>query len=377
MMALDLKLIKYIACIIIASLVLSSAHNTAHAADSKPEDTAYYSKYKFIKSDNYLNIGVQPFYLPGGVITAVMSRDLILQRKLKELGITIVFYVFLTGRDVNKFFLSDDLQAGVAGDMPVITVASKKDVIIPAIMHQSFSSIVARRYMLTENLNGKRIGYIPGSTGNYFLLRTLSDEGIKEKDVKLVPLDHTEMAAALHSKTIAAFSDTEPTVSLALITYPDTVVIHRSLTTGYLFLSKEYFIRHPEAVRQIVAAQIRAIKWIKSGRGNLSLATAWVQADVYSLSGDKLKITPEQIADIMIKHLSWQSDVPVIPEKSLNKDGQIASIVGFMKNQGKIDSAVTTEKIIGSFDRKLIYEVIDTPDKYSLNEFHYDVKAVQ
>ncbi|WP_420265580.1 ABC transporter substrate-binding protein [Candidatus Magnetominusculus dajiuhuensis] len=374
-----IALVKYAACVAIAALILSLGLNAANAAEGglKPEDTPYYSRYNFIKSDNYLNIGVQPLLLPSGIITKVMSRDLILRQRLQEMGIKMVFYSFLGGNDVSKFFLSDDIQAGVAGDMPTITAASKKDVFIPAIMQQSFVSIVARRPEFIEELKGKRIGYIPGSTGHYSLMMILSYSGLTEKDVTLVPLGHAEMASALSDKKIFAFSVTEPTVSLTLQNYPDSVVIHKVMTVGYCYFSREFYTKHPQAVRQIVAAEIRAAKWIKGGRENLFLAATWLQADIKAITGDKYKITPEQIADVTIKDMMWLAEVPVVSEKSLKKDGQIASIVEFMRSYGKIDSTVSAEKIIGSFDRKLIYDILNEPVKYSLNEFKYDVKAAQ
>ncbi|MEO5360399.1 MAG: NrtA/SsuA/CpmA family ABC transporter substrate-binding protein [Nitrospirota bacterium] len=370
-----LKLFKIIICIAAISALISPMPGTAHAA--KPEDNPYYSKYKFEKSDSYMNIGFQPLYLPSGLIATVMSRDLTLKRKLGEMGLTVIFYRFLNGQDSNKFFLSDDLQAGIIGDMPAITAAAKKDVIIPSIMQQSFTAIVSRRYEFIDRLKGKRIGYVPGSTAHYALLKTLTKSGMTEKDVTLVPLENIEMADALINKKISAFSVWEPTVSLTLMNYPQSVAIHKTLTFGYISFSKEFYIKRPEVVREVVAAQIRATKWIKSGRGNLFLAATWTQANIKSLVGDKFKITPEQIAEISIKDMMWQSEVPVIPEKSLKKDGQITSIIEFLKGQGQIDSTVDAEKIIRSFDKNIVYDVINMPGKYNLDEFNYDTKANQ
>ncbi len=381
MRLMDLRFIKYIMCITVAALILSSPVNSvAYAAEKAPkspgpEETPYYSKYKFVKSDNYLNVGVQPLYLPSGMITTVMSRDLILQRRLENMGITIVFYSFLKGMDVNKFFLGDDLQSGVVGDMPAVTAASKKDVFIPAIMQRSFTSIVARRNMFINKLRGRRIGNATDSTAHYTLLKTLSYEGITEKDVKLVPMEITEMPGALSKKDIFAFSAWEPIVGLTQQNYPESVVIHRTLTFGYLYFSKEFYLKHPEAVRQVVAAEIRAVRWIKATRENLVLAGGWTHESIRLLMGDKLKISPEQISDIVVKDMMWQSDAPVIPEKNLIKNGTIASTLEFLKSQGKIDSSVSIEKVIGSFDRALVYDVLSMPDKYGLNDFNYDLKA--
>ncbi|MBF0567391.1 MAG: NrtA/SsuA/CpmA family ABC transporter substrate-binding protein [Nitrospirae bacterium] len=378
MKILDFKLIIYITCLTVAALIIALPLNIAYAAGEpnapKPYDKPYYSEYKFVKSGNYLNIGVQPYFLPSGAITTVISRDLILRRKLQEIGITIVFYPFFNGRDINKFFLSDDLQAGVVGSMPTIIAASKKDIFIPAIMQQSFTSIVARRHMPIERLKGKRIGYAPGSVGHYTLLKALSYSGMTEKDVTLVPLDQPKMKDALMNNKIFAFAAADSTVSFTMRNYLDSVVIFRTMTSGYIYFSKEFYIKHPEAVRHVIAAEIRAIKWLKANKENISLAATWAQAKIKSIEGENFDITPDQIEAILTSDKLWQSDVPVIPQTSLNRDGSIASVLEFLKSHGLIDSSVSTEKIIGIFDMQLVYDILDMPDKYSLNKFHYDVK---
>lgn len=376
MKGLGLKFITYIACVIVIVHILPLEINAANS-QPKPDDSPYYTKYNFVRSDSYMNIGFQPLYLPSGLIATVMSRDLVLKRKLGQMGITIVFYQFLRGADNNKFFLSGDLQGGIVGDMPAITAAAKKDVIIPAITQLSFTSIIAKRYEMIEELRGRRIGYVPGSAAHYTLLKTLSNAGITEKDVTLVPLDTTQMEDALRNKKIFAFSAWEPTSSLTLMSYPESVAVHRTLTFGYVSFSKEFYSNHPEAVREIIAAEIRAIKWIKRGRDNLFLAATWTRTAIRSLVGDNFKITPEQIADISAKDMAWQTEFPVIPENNLKKDGQIALIVEFLKSHGKIDSNVSADKILGSFDRQIVYEVINMSDKYGLDEFNYDERAVK
>lgn len=56
-----------------------------------------YSHYKFNNSDNILNIGVQPLYLPTGIILEAIKRDRILLQNLHDLGMDIQFFSFLKG----------------------------------------------------------------------------------------------------------------------------------------------------------------------------------------------------------------------------------------------------------------------------------------
>ena len=62
-----------------------------------------YSKYHFDRSGRIINFGVQPLYLPTGLISEAMKRDRVLQKALKDLGVEIRYYPFLKGDDVNFF----------------------------------------------------------------------------------------------------------------------------------------------------------------------------------------------------------------------------------------------------------------------------------
>ena len=62
-----------------------------------------YSKYKFDNTDRVINIGVQPLYLPTGLITESMKRDHILSENLLTNGLKVRYYPFLKGSDGNYF----------------------------------------------------------------------------------------------------------------------------------------------------------------------------------------------------------------------------------------------------------------------------------
>ncbi|MBF0345771.1 MAG: NrtA/SsuA/CpmA family ABC transporter substrate-binding protein [Nitrospirae bacterium] len=373
-----LKFVYLIIAVVVVSCILfflADRSNSVAAAETASESVVKtpYALYKLVKSDNYLNIGVQPLYLPAGLITSVMSRDMILHHRLEELGIKIVFYQFLKGSDVNSFLKNDSLQAGVAGDMPTISAAALKDIFIPALIQHGFTSVVSRRYLFIKELRGRRIGYAPGSNAHYALLKTLSNEGLTEKDVTLIPMDVTDMPKALLSKKIFAFSAWEPTVGLTEKNYPDTVVIHRFMSYGYIYFLKEFYQKHPEAVKHVLAAEIRAIRWLKKSSQNLLQASTWTFQASQQLSNNKLTITADQIADIAMGDMIWQNELPVIPKNSLKSNGPLYDEFNFLVKYSNIQSNVKWEKIQGSFDTKLLYELLEMRNYYELDEFDYDL----
>ncbi len=117
---------------------------------------------------------------------------------------------------------------------------------------------------LRLTFRGRRIGYAFGSNAHYALLNTLTSAGLDESMLTLVPMEVTEMPKALHEGKIDAFAAWEPTPFITVKQYPETVIIHKSLSSGYMYFKREFFDKHPEIVRLFLAAEIRAINWMNT-----------------------------------------------------------------------------------------------------------------
>lgn len=330
-----------------------------------------YSNYKFSKEKNVINIGVQPIYLPTGFISEAMKRDTILQKALLEPGVEVRYYAFLKGDDVNFFIRRGDLDAGISGDMPVITAAATMDVIIPVLIQQGFTSIIANRPMLISELRGRNIGYAFGSNAHYALLRSLASEGLNETNVNLVPMEVTQMPEALHAGKVDAFSAWEPTAAITLIKYPESVAIHRYLSSGYMYFTKIILEDHPEAVRQIVASEIRAIQWVQDDTQNLLQASEWAIQAGESLTGQNVELSVEKNASLAKRDILGLSSAPIIPRCDLETNGLLYMEFEFLKTMGKIPASSNWEGVRNSFDWRIINIVLSDSKKYSLNEFNY------
>jgi len=332
-----------------------------------------YSKYQFNNTENTINIGIQPLWTPTGFITETLKRDNVLLNALSELGKKIQFFSFLKGDDVNFFLTRKDIDAGIGGDMPAIRAASTLDLIIPALIQQGFCSIVANRHMQLRELRYEPIGFAFGSNAHYALLNALKYEGIASNQTKLVPMDVTEMPSALHSGEITAFSAWEPTPSISKNKHSNNVIIHRSQSSGYLYFLKSFSDKNPEAVRQIVAAEIRSIKWMQSDIKNLFKASQWALSASKILSGKPILLTVEQNANLAQKDIIGLLSEPIIPRKYLKHKGPLHKEYDFLKSLGKISASISWKKVRGSFDRKIIKEIMDNKKKYKINQFKYKV----
>ncbi len=257
--------------ILIIIVIMKSGSKKAISIVAKSDLLTHpiYSKYQFNNTDKIINIGTQPLYLPSGLISETMKRDRILRKALLNLGLELKYFPFLKGDDVNFFLKHKALDGGIGGDMPAITAAATMDVVIPVLIQQGFISILARRPMLLAELRGRPIGYAFGSNAHYALLKALSSENLTESEVDLIPMDTPEMADALSSKKVDAFSAWEPTPAIALKKHPDFVVIHRVLTTGYLYYLRPFYEKNQEALLHIIAAVFRSLRWMRNERENL------------------------------------------------------------------------------------------------------------
>jgi len=335
-------------------------------------DHPIYKKYKFDESNKLIYIGVQPLYLPAGVITEAMKRDKVLSGEISSLDMTIHYYPFLKGNDVNSFMQRGKLDAGVGGDMPALRLASAFKIIIPVMIQHGPVSIVTREPVLIKNLKGSRVGYAFGSNAHFALLDVLSSANLTEADLDLIPLEITRMPKALYNKEIDAFCAWEPTPETALQKY-SYFADHKKMSSGYLYFTKHFAKKHPEVTYRIVAAQIRAIRWLKFDRKNLLLAVRWAMDAGASLSGEKTILSIEQYAALAERDILGRHSVSSyhIPKESLADSGTLYKEFIFLKNINRIPLDNEWKSVHDSFDTEILTEIIQNPGKYRLKEFDY------
>lgn len=332
-----------------------------------------YSNYEFNRNDSVINIGIQPMYLPTGIILEVIKRDNILNKALSASGKQLKYYSFLKGADINFFLQQKSLDGGVGGDMPALSVSSSFDVVIPVIIQKGNAAIVSAKPMLTNELKRKRIAYPYGSISHYFILELMQSAGIAENMVRLIPMDVSSMSKALHNNEIDLFSAWEPNVSSALKQYPGFFITYQKITTGYLYFSKTFVQKNPKIVNHILAAVIRSISWMKSDRENLLLACEWNIMEMEKLTGEKSILNAAEIANLALKDiLGYRSKYSIVINaddirinSSLHKEYEfIAALNEEMKSN-------SWEQIMKSFDYNLINEILGHPKDFQLNEYDY------
>jgi ABC-type nitrate/sulfonate/bicarbonate transport system substrate-binding protein len=362
-----------------SSVFLAVMFSTATVSAVQPQGAAAsdllnhprYSKYEFERREGVVNLGTRPLHIPAGLISEAIKRDVILREQLSELGIEIRFYAFLKGDDVNFFLKRGDLSAGIAGDMPTLTAAATTDIKITNIVQLGFTSVVASEFTLMEGLRGKRIGYAFGSNAHFALLQALSGVGLKEDDVRLVPMGVDAMPEALDAGKIDAFSAWEPVPAMALKKDSDFVIIHRNLNEGFLYFSGSLSVEQPEAVHYIASAVIRAILWMQSDKKNLLKASSWCKQASEELMGKAMDVSAEELAELARKDIVGVRHPFRIPKHNIIKGGTLHREFEFLKGLNNIPKTADWNRVGESFDMSVVEDILSSPRKYRINEYDY------
>lgn len=313
-----------------------------------------------------------PLAVPVSVLGETMRRDRILQKNLARRGVKLNFKPFAKGNDVMPL-VRDGLIGGVSvSDMPAIEVVTSGDMLIAGFVKQSYSAIVAPQGTQIKELRKKRIGNAYGSTSHYALMQALSAAGMSEQDVTLVPLTVNEMLEALESGKIDAFAAWEPIPAAAIKKDPGRYSqISRQRSYAFFVLSGNLDRSNPAATREITAALVRAIHWLKKSDTNLLTACNWSVDGVLAFTGKPSQLKAKDVARITREDLLEVAGAPAIPAKLSQEGSLLLKEFDFLKQLGKLPPNASREKLSLSFKNSIMNEVMTAPKKYNLNKFDY------
>ncbi|MBC8129688.1 MAG: aliphatic sulfonate ABC transporter substrate-binding protein [Rhizobiaceae bacterium] len=110
------------------------------------------------------------------------------------------------------------------------------------------------------DLAGKSVAVTRGTDPHIFLLRSLDEAGLSEKDINPVLLQHPDGYAALASGQVDAWAGLDPHMAKAEVEI-GAKLFHRNPsfnTYGVLNVSADFATAHPESVRRVIAVYERA-----------------------------------------------------------------------------------------------------------------------
>jgi sulfonate transport system substrate-binding protein len=114
-----------------------------------------------------------------------------------------------------------------------------------------------------EDLKGKKVAVTRGTDPHIFLLRSLHEAGLSEKDIEMVVLQHPDGKTALERGDVDAWAGLDPMMAQTEI-HAGSRLFYRNLnfnSYGVLNVREEFAKRYPGYVERVLAAYEKARLW--------------------------------------------------------------------------------------------------------------------
>ena len=190
-----------------------------------------------------------------------------------EEGLDATLQLHAFGKQALNALIEEKADLATAADTPIMfAVMNGKKITIPAVIQTSDknTAIVARRdrgIKKPGDLKGKTIGVTLGTTSDFFTDVFLTLHGIDKKQVAIIDLKPDEMAAALDTGRVDAVSTWNPNLAqlIKMLSSSAQVFYAETLYTEVFCLTagQDYVRRHPETIKKILRALIKAETFVK------------------------------------------------------------------------------------------------------------------
>lgn len=162
--------------------------------------------------------GESPAPVVLAVANALMSGPLLVAERqgyFAEQGLTATLRRYPSGKEALEALLRGGAEVATVAETPLALAATQGErfSIIANLSGASVHVLVARAdrgIRRVADLRGRRVGVMAGTTAHYFLHVLLSDAGLEDDEIEMVPLGGSPMAAELASGRVDAVATFEP-----------------------------------------------------------------------------------------------------------------------------------------------------------------------
>lgn len=242
-----------------ALLLLLPASLQITACDRRPARTAEGEGRK-------ITLAVTPW--PGSAAVYIAQE----KGYFREEGLEATLRSYPSGHQGLEAVLSGKADLATVGDTPIARAAveGRQFSVVATISEvERGVLIVARRdrgIMTSDDLRGKKIGRVAGTTADFFLDTYLKTSYLHPRDVRIVDLDPGDVVQALLEGEVDAVSTWPPyTTTLEDKLGGDVAVLHEPglyNMTWNIIAAKDLARRDPDAIRWFLRAVLRANRLI-------------------------------------------------------------------------------------------------------------------
>jgi sulfonate transport system substrate-binding protein len=201
-------------------------------------------------------------------VSLVLKEKGILERELAADGVSVRWVQSLGSNKALEFLNAGSLDfgstAGAAALIAKINGNPIKSVYVYS--RPEWTALVTRKdtgIAAVSDLKGKRVAVTRGTDPHIFLVRSLREAKLTERDVKLVLLQHPDGRTALERGDVDAWAGLDPLMAAAEIE-AGAVLFHRNAaanTWGVLNVREAFAKDNPALVTKVLAAYEGARRW--------------------------------------------------------------------------------------------------------------------
>lgn len=198
-------------------------------------------------------------------VSLVLKEKGWLEEELKKDGIKVRWVLSLGSNKALEFLNAKSLEfgssAGAAALLARINGNPVKSVYVYS--RPEWTALVTGKdspIQKVTDLKGKRIAATRGTDPHIFLIRTLAENGLTEKDVKIVLLQHQDGRLALSKGDVDAWAGLDPLMAQAELD-ENARLFYRNAeinTWGVLNTREDFAADHPELVTKVLQVYEKA-----------------------------------------------------------------------------------------------------------------------
>lgn len=195
-----------------------------------------------------------------------------------------------------------------------------------------------------QDLKGKKIAVTRGTDPHVFLLRSLYAAGLTEKDVEIVPLQHSDGKNALERGDVDAWAGLDPLMAQTEVD-KGSRLFHRDValnTYGVLNVREEFARSYPAYVRRVLGAYEKARLWAVQN-----------PAEFHALYGRAAKLNDAVVTKVLDRTDLSNSNVGDEQKKVIAASGDVLKKSGVISSTTDV-SAVVNDLIDPQYGRDIV-----------------------
>lgn len=225
-----------------------------------------------------------------------------IENALKKMNVTLVWQDFESGPPMNESLSAEMTDIGVIGDVPTVLALAgttkMKLVGIPARGPDAYAMIARADdsfFNSFEDMKGKKIATVFGSTGHNFIKKLLGKAGLSFEDIEFINISASEAEVALSEGFADAVIIWEPNITRIIDRGIAKIVAQGHETdlrgTNGFVVREDYLKENADIIKEILLQYERAAKSLSN-----------LDTEILHKLSLALNVTEAQIKSIMKKY---------------------------------------------------------------------------